>query len=104
MALSQGEEGSGSKRRCAARVDEYRGRNLREAWHSASQGRAQMLTLRPYQQRGLDMARAAFRAGKRRVLLVAPTGAGKTILFSAIVAGHLEKGGRVLVVVHRREL
>ena len=63
-----------------------------------------MIEPRPYQTSGLDLARAQFKAGKRRVLIVAPTGAGKTIIFSLIVLGHLAKGGRVLVVVHRREL
>jgi DNA repair protein RadD len=63
-----------------------------------------MIEPRPYQIAGRDRARDAYRSGKRRVLLVAPTGAGKTILFCMIVFGHLAKGGRVLVVVHRREL
>jgi DNA repair protein RadD len=63
------------------------------------------VTLRPYQIRALDLARAAYAGGKRRrVLLVAPTGAGKTVIFCAVAQGALAKGKRVLVLVHRREL
>jgi DNA repair protein RadD len=60
--------------------------------------------MRPYQAAALDAARAAFRAGRRRVLLVGPTGLGKTVIFCAIVRGHVEREGRVLVIVHRVEL
>lgn len=59
--------------------------------------------LRPYQTQALDLARGAFRK-HRRVLLVAPTGAGKTVIFSAVVTGAISKGKRVVVIVHRREL
>lgn len=61
------------------------------------------LVLRPYQERALDRARAAYRT-HRSVLLVAPTGAGKTVIFAAVALGAIAKGRRVLVVVHRREL
>jgi superfamily II DNA or RNA helicase len=37
-------------------------------------------------------------------LLVLPTGGGKTIVFAAITAGAVERGRRVLILVHRREL
>lgn len=60
--------------------------------------------LRPYQTRALDEARAHYAAGKRRVLLVAPTGAGKTVMFCAMARGHVAKGGHVLIIVHRAEL
>lgn len=62
------------------------------------------MALRAYQETPLEAARQRFRIGKRRVLLVAPTGAGKTIMFSAMVLGHIARGGYVLIVVHRREL
>lgn len=50
--------------------------------------------------------RAEIMKGRRRVLLVAPTGFGKTVVIVAIAKGHLgaKVGNRVLVVVHRREL
>lgn len=44
------------------------------------------------------------RAGNRRVLIVAPCGAGKTVLASFMCAQHAERGGRVLFLAHRREL
>src|SRR6476620_4702249 len=39
--------------------------------------------------------------GDRSILLVAPTGSGKTVIAAAIIAG---KARRVLVVAHRREI
>ncbi len=60
--------------------------------------------LRPYQQRGIDGVCSHWRAGIRRVLLVAPTGAGKTVLGSEFCQRELDSGGSVLFVVHRTEL
>ena len=62
--------------------------------------------LRLYQARALSLGRQAIREGSRRPLFVAPTGAGKTVLASAMAAGHLERvqDARVLFVAHRREL
>lgn len=61
-------------------------------------------TLRPYQQRGLSEALAAYRAGARSVLVVSPTGSGKTSLFSYLIAQLHAKSKRAMVLVHRREL
>lgn len=36
--------------------------------------------------------------------MCAPTGSGKTIMFSYMVAEHIRKGGRVLILTHRIEL
>jgi len=63
-----------------------------------------VIELRPHQTRGIGLCRRSYRAGRSRVLAVAPTGAGKTILFCWIAASAVQRGGRVLVVVHRREL
>ena len=52
----------------------------------------------------VDAARQAFAAGNRRVLLTAPTGAGKTVMFSAMVAAAAARGKRACVLVHREEL
>jgi len=60
--------------------------------------------LRPYQQAAVDGVRDSFRAGRRRPLLVAPTGSGKTVIFSYITASAAAKGNRTLVLVHRAEL
>ena len=60
--------------------------------------------LRPYQARAIHDAREAVRAGARAVLIVAPTGAGKTRIGVEVCRGALERGGRVLWLAHRAEL
>jgi superfamily II DNA or RNA helicase len=62
------------------------------------------VNLRPYQQQAIADLRQAFRSGARAPLLVAPTGMGKTVIFSAITQAAAERGRRVLILVHRREL
>ena len=46
-----------------------------------------MVQLRDYQEMSVEAVRDSFRAGKRRTLLVSPTGSGKTVIFSYIAAG-----------------
>lgn len=58
------------------------------------------MRLRDYQQTLYESTRQAFRRGKR-VLVVAPCGAGKSYIFSAMAQN---TKGDVLVLVHRREL
>jgi DNA repair protein RadD len=58
-------------------------------------------TLRPYQTDITAEFEAHVGRGDRSILLVAPTGSGKTIIASAIVAG---SDRRVLMVAHRREI
>jgi len=60
--------------------------------------------LRPYQRDVIREFYAKVEAGHRRVLLVAPTGAGKTVAASAIARDMLDQGQRVLFLCHRREL
>ena len=55
--------------------------------------------LHPHQALALTRLRASLLAGKKRPMLQAPTGAGKTLLAAAIVDGALEKGKRVLFTV-----
>ncbi len=62
------------------------------------------MQLYPFQERGLNEAREWYRRGKRAGLLVGPTGMGKTVVFSAAAHGRIQRGGRVVVVAHRREL
>lgn len=63
------------------------------------------MQLRPYQIDAIDQARDRLANGRKAPLLVAPTGAGKTILEAEIARLHLIKPEtRVLVVAHRREL
>lgn len=62
------------------------------------------ISLRPYQQSAIDQVRDAFRAGHRAPLLVAATGAGKTVMFGAITQSAADRGKSVMVIAHRREL
>ena len=59
------------------------------------------IELRDYQEDLFEKTKAEFRAGRKRVLIVAPCGAGKSYLFAAMAQG---TDGDVLVLVHRREL
>jgi superfamily II DNA or RNA helicase len=66
---------------------------------------AERQPLRPYQAIAIDSARQAYRVGKRSILLVAPTGAGKTRVGVELVTSALSKpGGCVLWLAHRAEL
>lgn len=62
------------------------------------------LELRPYQTAAIESARAAKRAGHKRILIVSATGSGKTVIAVAIIASALTHGQRVLVIAHRKEL
>ena len=61
------------------------------------------MKLRDYQQRLYDKTHDAMRAGHKRILVVAPTGAGKSYIFAAMVKAAAAKGP-VLVLIHRDEL
>jgi Holliday junction resolvase RusA-like endonuclease len=50
-----------------------------------------MIELRPYQAAVATEFEAKVAAGERRVILVAPTGSGKTVIASAIIAGTLRR-------------
>jgi DNA repair protein RadD len=60
--------------------------------------------LRPYQESGVEAARAAFGAGARSVLVVAPTGAGKGTIASHVIQAAISKGRHVVFIVHRGEI
>jgi len=62
------------------------------------------LTPRPYQDATDRKARKAYVDGKRSLLIVAPTGAGKTFMGARFGWGVMNKGGRTLWVAHRQEL
>ena len=63
-----------------------------------------MMELRPYQERLANDIRCAFVSGAKRPLVVSPTGSGKTVLFSYITSRILQRGSRVVIVAHRREI
>ena len=60
-------------------------------------------TPRPYQTQAIADLREAMRDHKR-VVLVLPTGAGKTVTASTVAKGAAAKGKRVMFLVHRTEL
>lgn len=62
------------------------------------------MELRPYQIQLRSEIRSKFRSGAGRVLAVSPTGSGKTVLFSSIVAGSHGLGKSVCVLAHREEI
>ncbi len=59
------------------------------------------MLLRPYQQKLSDDVYAAWGAGNTNVLAVAPTGSGKTVLFSSLLSAH---GRAAAAIAHRGEL
>ena len=62
------------------------------------------IELREYQKATVDRARAARRAGHRRILISAPTGSGKTVMAVQMIVTGLTLGARFLVIAHRKEL
>jgi len=65
---------------------------------------ATAVCLRPYQFEAVERVRDCVRRGARRVLIVLPTGSGKTLVASHIIASAVARGSRVLFLAHRREL
>ncbi|EGP5432000.1 DEAD/DEAH box helicase [Enterococcus faecium] len=62
------------------------------------------MQLRPYQQEARTAIQKEWSDGKKKTLLVLPTGCGKTIVFSKVIEDRVRKGERVLVLAHRGEL
>lgn len=62
-------------------------------------------TLRGYQGQTIEALGASIVFKKnKRIILCAPTGSGKTMMFSYMVSRHLAKGGKALVLTDRVEL
>lgn len=62
------------------------------------------MELREYQVSAIERARGEFRQGAKSVLIIAPTGSGKTVMASDIIRSAVERGSRTLFLAHRREL
>lgn len=62
------------------------------------------MQLRPYQEEARVKVQKEWKEGRKRTLLVLPTGCGKTIVFSKIIEDRVKMGERVLVLAHRSEL
>jgi superfamily II DNA or RNA helicase len=63
-----------------------------------------MIQLRDYQEEIVNGIRKSFANKNKRVILCAPTGSGKTVMFTYMVKSAIDKGGRVLIFTHRTEL
>lgn len=62
------------------------------------------LSLRPYQEKIIAELRQSFAKGVKSICLVAPTGSGKTVMFSFMAKNAALRGNRVLILTHRDEL
>jgi len=60
--------------------------------------------LREYQTRLVDAVRKQALLGHKRILAVLPTGAGKSACMGEIAMSSMQKGNRVLAMMHRRGL
>ena len=63
--------------------------------------RAAVIHPRPYQKEAIAASEEAMARGVNRQLLALPTGTGKTVVFSQVIA---RRPGRALVIAHRDEL
>ncbi len=62
------------------------------------------IVLRNYQLKGVEDIRAAFRAGRKSVCFVGPTGMGKGRILVYIAHGAVARSNRITIIVHRQEL
>ena len=60
--------------------------------------------LRDYQHDAIARVRAAYGSDSKRVLLVSPTGSGKTVTFAYVIASAAKRGRRILILAHRAEI
>lgn len=62
------------------------------------------MKLRPYQEEAKEAVFREWGQGRKKTLLVLPTGCGKTVVFAKIAEQCVRNGNRVLVLAHRGEL
>ena len=63
-----------------------------------------MFTFRDYQKDYISVLSEAFTQGFNRPCVVAPCGAGKTVLFAGMAQASQNNGKTVWFLVHRKEL
>src|SRR5262245_45285531 len=72
---------------------------------SAGEGGAAMTdTLRPYQVEVIAEIEAAIAAGNKRIIVVAPTGSGKTIIGGELIDRFARSYRPAVVIAHRLEI
>jgi superfamily II DNA or RNA helicase len=64
-------------------------------------GETKQIELRDYQEAAIEALREQIRTGKRRIILCAATGSGKTVLASKLLAEAARKGSYSLFIVDR---
>jgi superfamily II DNA or RNA helicase len=62
------------------------------------------MPLRPYQADMLNASREAYKQGRKAPCIVAPCGAGKSVIVAEMAKSAASKGNSVLFLVHRKEL
>ena len=62
------------------------------------------MELRKYQEEARESIQQEWAEGRKKTLLVLPTGCGKTIVFAKVIEDRVRMGERVLVLAHRSEL
>ena len=63
-----------------------------------------MIILRDYQNEIVKNTRQAMSENFKRILIVSPTGSGKTVIFSYLAEQAVKKNKRVMIIAHRDEL
>lgn len=62
------------------------------------------ITLRDYQLDAINKTRSLIKSGKKRIVLVLPTGAGKTTIAAEIIRSAQARGSKIAFLAHRKEL
>ena len=62
------------------------------------------IELRSYQAEARDAILNEWAEGRKRTLLVLPTGCGKTVCFASVVKERVGNGSKALIMAHRGEL
>jgi len=62
------------------------------------------IVLRDYQKKAVDQIRTEIQKGNRRILLVLPTGSGKSHTMGDISKKSIDKSNKILALMHRRQL
>ena len=63
-----------------------------------------MINLRDYQEKYITELQQSFYKGNKKIVLCAPTGAGKTIMFSYMTSKAFDKNKKILILSDRKEL